>query len=112
MRTVIQALSLLLFSLLFFLANYRLPDWLPADVYLRLDPLLGLSAVIAGREVVHRALWSLVLVGATIAIGRFFCGYVCPLGAAIDFLDILLFRKRAGQARRTTHAFGKRISGC
>ncbi len=95
MRTFVQALSLLLFSLLFLLANYRLPEWLPADIYLRLDPLLGLSAVLAGREVVTRALWSLILIGATIAVGRFFCGYVCPLGAAIDFLDILLFRKRA-----------------
>ena len=95
MRTGIQALSLLLFSLLFLLANYTLPDWLPADIYLRLDPLLGFGAVLAGREVVTRALWSLLLIAATIGIGRFFCGYVCPLGAAIDFLDLLLFRKKA-----------------
>jgi polyferredoxin len=94
MRTVIQALSLLLFSLLFLLANYRLPDWLPADVYLRLDPLLGLSAILAGKEVVNRALWALILIAATIVIGRFFCGYVCPLGASIDFLDVLLFRNK------------------
>jgi polyferredoxin/NAD-dependent dihydropyrimidine dehydrogenase PreA subunit len=95
MRTAVQALSLLLFSLLFLFANYKLPDWLPADVYLRLDPLLGLSAVLAGKEVVTRALWSLILIGATVVIGRFFCGYVCPLGAAIDFLDLLLFRQKA-----------------
>ena len=95
MRTAIQALSLLLFTLLFLFANYRLPDWLPADIYLRLDPLLGLSAILAGKEIVNRALWSLILIGATIVVGRFFCGYVCPLGAAIDFLDVLLFRKKA-----------------
>jgi ferredoxin-type protein NapF len=94
MRTVVQALSLLLFSLLFLFANYTLPDWLPADIYLRLDPLLGLSAVLAGKEIVVRALWSLILIGATVTVGRFFCGYVCPLGAAIDFLDIPLFRKK------------------
>ena len=45
MRKFLQALSLLLFSALFFFATYRLPDWLPADIYLRLDPLLGLNAV-------------------------------------------------------------------
>jgi len=95
MRTAVQALSLLLFTLLFLFANYRLPDWLPADIYLRLDPLLGLSAILAGKEIVNRALWSLILIGATIVVGRFFCGYVCPLGAAIDFLDVLLFRKKA-----------------
>ena len=101
MRTVVQALSLLLFSLLFFFTNYKLPDWLPADIYLRLDPLLGLGAVLAGKEIVSRALWSLVLIGATVVIGRFFCGYVCPLGAAIDFLDILFFRKKARREVKT-----------
>jgi hypothetical protein len=49
-RAWVQALSLFLFTLLFALANFRLPDWLPADIYLRLNPLLGLSAVLAGRE--------------------------------------------------------------
>ncbi|HSB82526.1 MAG TPA: 4Fe-4S dicluster domain-containing protein [Candidatus Methylomirabilis sp.] len=97
MRIVAQALSLLLFTLLFASANYRLPDWLPADLYLRLDPLLGLSAILAGREIISRALWSLILLGATLAIGRFFCAYLCPLGATLDFLDLLFFRKTSRQ---------------
>jgi hypothetical protein len=37
MKKRIQALSLLLFSAFFFLATYDLPDWFPADIYLRLD---------------------------------------------------------------------------
>lgn len=93
MRTGVQALSLLLFTLLFALANYRLPDWLPADIYLRLDPLLGLTAILAGREMVTRAVWGAVILAATLLFGRFFCGYVCPLGAVLDFVDPLLFRK-------------------
>ncbi len=94
MRTFIQALSLLLFSTLFFLATYKLPDWLPADIYLRLDPLLGMNAVFAAREMIGRALWSLITLGATLVIGRFFCAYVCPMGVSIDFLDPLFFRKK------------------
>lgn len=94
MRTAIQALSLALFTLLFALANYSLPDWLPADVYLRLDPLLGLTAILAGREWIGRALWGLLLLVATLLFGRFFCAYVCPLGAILDFLDPLLFRRK------------------
>ncbi|MGQ9647156.1 MAG: 4Fe-4S dicluster domain-containing protein [Thermodesulfobacteriota bacterium] len=97
MRTLIQAFSLLLFSALFVLATYKLPDWLPADIYLRLDPLLGLNAVFAAREIIPRALWSLILIGATLFIGRFFCAYVCPMGASIDFLDFLFFRKKKRQ---------------
>jgi MauM/NapG family ferredoxin protein len=94
MRSLIQALSLLLFSTLFAFATYQLPDWLPADIYLRLDPLLGINAVFAAREVIGRALWSLILIGATLGIGRFFCAYVCPMGAWIDFLDFLFFREK------------------
>jgi len=94
MRTIIQALSILLFSIFFVLATYKLPNWLPADIYLRLDPLLGLNAVFAAREIIGRALWSLITIGATLFIGRFFCAYVCPMGASIDFLDFLFFRKK------------------
>jgi ferredoxin-type protein NapF len=93
MRTLIQAFSLLLFSALFYLATYKLPDWLPADIYLRTNPLLGLNAIFAGREIIGRALWSLITLGATLFIGRFFCAYACPTGASIDFLDRLFFRK-------------------
>jgi len=77
MRTFIQALSLLLFSALFVFATYRLPDWLPADIYLRLDPLLGINAVFAAREVISRALWSLITLGATLVIGRLCLPYGC-----------------------------------
>src|SRR4030067_2607552 len=94
MRTIIQALSLLLFSTLFVLATYKLPNWLPADIYLRLDPLLGINAVLSAREIIGRALWSLFVLGATLAIGRFFCAYVCPMGASLDFLDRLFFYKK------------------
>jgi MauM/NapG family ferredoxin protein len=100
MRTFIQALSLLLFSTLFVFATYRLPDWLPADIYLRLDPLLGINAVFAAREIISRALWSLIIIGATLLIGRFFCAYVCPMGASIDFLDLLFFRKKKRQGMK------------
>jgi len=80
MKTLTQSFSLALFSLLFVLAAFTMPDWLPADVYLRLDPLLGVSAILAGREWIPRVMWSLIVIGATLAVGRFFCGYLCPLG--------------------------------
>lgn len=93
MRVALQGLSLSLFTLLFILATYGLPDWLPADLYLRLDPLLALSAFLANKEIIPRALWSLVIIGATLFIGRFFCAYVCPLGVTIDFGHFLFFSK-------------------
>ncbi|MDH4265434.1 MAG: 4Fe-4S binding protein [Deltaproteobacteria bacterium] len=94
MRIFVQASSLLLFTALFYLATYKLPDWLPADVYLRLDPLLGLTAILAGKEIIGRTLWSLMIVGTTLVIGRFFCGYVCPMGVVIDFSHSLIWGRQ------------------
>jgi MauM/NapG family ferredoxin protein len=93
MKRIVQAISLCLFSVCFVLAAYGLPAWFPADIYLRLDPLLGLNAILATREIIGRALWSLIVLGITLFIGRFFCAYVCPMGASIDALDFLFFRK-------------------
>jgi MauM/NapG family ferredoxin protein len=107
MRTLIQALSLLLFSTFFIFATYKLPNWLPADIYLRLDPLLGINAVFAAREIIGRALWGIVTIGATLFFGRFFCAYVCPMGASIDFLDLLFFRKKKRQNLKTDSSFRK-----
>jgi MauM/NapG family ferredoxin protein len=101
MRRAVQASSLFLFSGLFALANANPPDWMPVDIYLRLDPLLALTAMAAQREVSGRLLWSLVLVAATLLIGRFFCGWVCPLGAVLDFLDRPLFRAAQRRAPAT-----------
>ncbi len=94
MRRSIQILSLLLFSILFIFATYQLPDWLFADLYLRLDPLLNLNAIFAAREIIPRALWALLTIGVTLLIGRFFCGYICPMGVSIDLLDLFFFRKK------------------
>jgi polyferredoxin len=91
MRKTIQFLSVFLFTALFVLATYRLPDWLWADIYLRIDPLLAINALVASREIIGRVLASLFLVVATLALGRFFCAYLCPLGALLDSSDFILF---------------------
>ena len=62
-------------------------EWLPAEVFLWLDPLAGVSAAVAGRA------WNVALLGAAgvFALGilapRGFCGYLCPLGTLIDLFD-------------------------
>lgn len=105
MRRTIQLLSLSLFTALFLMATYRLPQWLPADLYLRLDPLLGINAVLTARQIIPRVLVSLIVVAATLACGRIFCAYVCPLGAIIDLTDPVL----AAQGRRIPDDRARRL---
>lgn len=83
-RRLVQAASLLLFLYLVTSARQPLRAALPVDLFLRLDPLAQLSASLAARSVVPHLLWALPLVLAAALGGRFFCGWLCPLGATLD----------------------------
>ena len=82
------------FLLLLWRAAYPLPSWFDVDLFLRLDPLLSLGTMAAARSFIPRLAWTLMIVGLALFLGRFFCGYICPMGATIDFTDWLSNRRR------------------
>lgn len=71
-------------------------EWIPAETFLMIDPLVSLSTAIASRSWV----WSLGCAAAIllvcVVIPRGFCGYICPLGTTIDLFDWAV----AGRTRR------------
>ncbi len=83
-RQIVQALS---FALFLALVVYTLRDGpaLRADALLRLDPLAALAAMLAGRRWLARFIPALVVLAATLVLGRFWCGWLCPLGTLIDW---------------------------
>ncbi len=96
LRRLAQAFCLIVFLYLLFAGSWpvradatRENDLLsgPLGLFLRLDPLVGISTTLAARAMS----WSLVTAGAVLLIGavfpRWFCGYVCPLGTLIDIVD-------------------------
>jgi polyferredoxin len=91
-RRVVQGSSLALILFLFVRTAYPLRSPLPVDLLLRIDPLAAAVSFLASRTIVARMLLSLVLLGATLFLGRFFCGYLCPLGTTIDLSDGFLSR--------------------
>jgi len=107
MRTWIQALSLALFSLLFFFfANYKLPEWLPR-ISTSPGPPLGVDCHPVSQRMDRPGPLVSPPDWATLGVGRFFCGYVCPMGVAIDFLDPLLGRRKARSTLKSEASWRK-----
>ncbi|MHC4715496.1 MAG: 4Fe-4S binding protein [Planctomycetota bacterium] len=68
-------------------------EWIEAESFLRLDPLVAISAAVAGRVWVPALIWAGVLLTVCLILPRCFCGYVCPMGTMIDLFDWALGRR-------------------
>ena len=65
----------------------------PVNPFFVTNPLLAITAMLASRTVVLVLTFSLIIIIATILMGRFFCGWLCPLGTLLDmFHKILPFK--------------------
>ena len=100
-RRVTQGLSLVVFLYLATSARHPLESLLPVDLYLRLDPLAQLTAAAASRGSVPNLLWAVPLLVATVLLGRFFCGWLCPLGATLDLLRLRRFNAPSFKREKT-----------
>jgi polyferredoxin len=107
-RRISQIFFLALFVLLFFQTvrfidwadgNMKVAAWLPADFFLRIDPLLGWTSIFSARSfLLSVALWTIPVIVLTLLFGRAFCGWICPLGTCIDGADKVI---RSKKERRT-----------
>ncbi len=94
LRRVVQLSFLALFVLLIALTTFPLRVPFPVDLFLRMDPLLIASASLTVRVAVNGFVAAAVMLVATALLGRFFCGWVCPLGTTIELADDVLYRRR------------------
>jgi len=96
LRRGTQIFFFLLFVWLFLKAEYHGQDFLawPVDLFFRFDPLILAAHLLTRSPVVAGLWWALVFVALTFILGRFFCGWVCPLGTALDGCRRLLFASR------------------
>ena len=96
LRRISQILFFALFIWLFLKAEYVGRDVLawPVDLFFRFDPLILAAHLLSLSPWVAGLWWSLVFVGLTLILGRFFCGWVCPLGTTLDGCRHLLFKPR------------------
>jgi polyferredoxin len=108
LRRLSQIVFLALFLLLLFKTEFRgsfkavtgdirLPY--PVSIFLQADPLASISNVLSTRALYKGLLWSLVIIIPTFFLGRFFCGWICPLGTLNHFFSSWKSERKRGLQR-------------
>ena len=91
-RRAAQLTLLALFLWLFRRTEYSGADQLAGgeNLLFQLDPLAGIAAMLAARQFIFLFWPALAVARLTVILGRFFCGWVCPLGTLLDAFHRLL----------------------
>ena len=102
MATRLRRISQIIFFLLFswFLVRTKLGNFSSADrrmeflvnPFLKLDPLIALVNALSGHALERSVAWAAVILIPPLFLGRFFCGWICPLGSLNQFLGGIRFR--------------------
>jgi ferredoxin-type protein NapF len=94
LRRTLQAVSFFFLLYLILQAAFPLEVKIPVDLYLRLDPFIGIVTLLTQGEVIVRMLPAFGVLLLVLIFGNFFCGWFCPMGATIDLFDRILFREK------------------
>lgn len=84
-RQITQVASVALFFLLAFLTYRGVESLVPLDLYLRVNPLVALAAMIASRAFILTMALGVAALALGFVFGRAWCGWLCPLGAILDW---------------------------
>ena len=106
-RRVSQIFFLLLFLALLILTSMRPASSGSADINMRgpvrmffaLDPLVAITNALATHALYRGLIFSLIILLPTIAFGRFFCGWICPMGTLQHFVGGLKSEAKRGKQR-------------
>ena len=85
-RRVVQVAILSLFLYLLLKTTWGNSAPLSESLFFRLDPLAGISAMLASRSWMAPMALGLVVLLLTVVFARFWCGWICPLGTILDWL--------------------------
>jgi polyferredoxin len=67
------------------------------SLFLRADPLAAALNALSTRALYRGLIWCLIILVPTLFLGRFFCGWICPLGTLHHFFGNLRSESKLGR---------------
>lgn len=92
-RRTVQLIFLTLFVLLAWAASYPPSAAFNENLFLRVDPLAAFAAA-RGSAVWSYLFPAWIIMALTVVSGRFFCGWICPLGTVLEMVPSPVARRR------------------
>jgi polyferredoxin len=86
-RQVAQVITLFLFLYLLVGTRKEIITILPPDLFFRINPLLGITSILASQVLIVSMILEVFMIGLTVITGRTWCGWICPLGTILDFVS-------------------------
>jgi polyferredoxin len=99
-RQTVQILALLLFLYIFIYASFPSPQRAWAALPYRLNPLIALTSVLAGRAWIAGFGLAFLTLALTLVFGRVWCGWICPTGTLLQWLGPRSRRHRTERSNR------------
>ncbi len=107
LRKISQVFFLLVFIALLVFTSLRPTPGATADIHLRApvrlffewDPLVAVANAFATHALYRGLFWSLIILVPTLFLGRFFCGWICPMGTLQHFVGNMPSESKRGKQR-------------
>ncbi len=107
LRRTSQIVFLFLFVALLVMTSLRPSSGGTSDIHLRApvrlffewDPLVAVTNALAGHALYRGLLWCLVILVPTLLLGRFFCGWICPMGTLQHWIGNMPSEAKRGKQR-------------
>ena len=119
LRRISQIFFLLLFLALLVATSLRPSAGAGGDIHLRapvrlffeLDPLVAIVNALAGHALYRGLLLSLVILIPTLFLGRFFCGWICPMGTLQHLVGNMPSEAKRGKQRIDSNRYKRWQTG-